>query len=414
MLTQSIQTNRSTRTSPLKKLVFQALDRIHIGRLTLIDGDNRHEFVGSEQTSFCATVHVERSRFYHRLLFGGSNGAGEAYADGDWRTDDLTQVIRLFAANDDALNSLDGVMFRLVRRAVEQFEHLSNRNTLSGSQKNIAAHYDLSNDFFKLWLDKRMMYSAAVYPHADTDLETASATKLARLAEKLDLSPGMKILEIGTGWGGLAMYLATHYDVTVTTTTISVSQYDEARSRVSSAQLDDKITVLLEDYRNLTGHFDRVVSVEMVEAVGDDFVDGYFTKVESLLKPGGRFVMQAITIEDQKYLAALKEVDFIKKHIFPGSFIPSLARLLSASKQTPSLRLTNLEDIGLDYARTLSDWRERFLSKTGELEALGFDERFRRLWLFYFAYCEGGFLERRISDAQLIFENKPKSLQATQ
>lgn len=414
MLTQSIPTNRFTRTSPLRKLLFQALARIRVGSLTLVDGEERHEFVGEAQTSFSATVYVENPRFYQRLIFGGSNGAGEAFADGDWHTDDLTQVIRLFAANEGALNALDGVMFRLVRQAMERMEHLSNRNTLAGSQKNIAAHYDLSNDFFKLWLDDSLMYSSAVYPSQDASLDAAATAKLEILGNKLDLRPGMHVLEIGTGWGGLAIYLARNFDVSVTTTTISRAQFDEARARVAAAGLADRITLLLEDYRNLNGQFDRIVSVEMVEAVGDDFLDGYFAKVETLLKTGGRFVMQAITIQDQKYLAALKEVDFIKKHIFPGSFIPSLARLLGASKRTHSLRLTHLEDIGLDYARTLSDWRERFLSKTLELEALGFDERFRRLWLFYFAYCEGGFLERRISDAQLVFENEPQPLQAAQ
>ena len=394
-----------------RSIVLRTLASLSHGRLEVHDGADSWVFGDHQEGSLRAVVKVHHSRFYGRLLFGGTVGAGEAYADGDWETDDLTQVVRIMVANQKVLQGLDGAAIRGLKHLVEKVGHWRNANTKSGSRKNIAAHYDLSNHFFSLWLDSRMMYSSAVYAQPNWSLEQASEHKLRRLCEMLELKPRDHLLEIGTGWGGMAIYAAQNYGARVTTTTISSAQYEEAVARVQAAGLQNRVTVLLQDYRDLTGCYDKAVSVEMVEAVGDEFVDGYFEKIESLLKPGGKFVMQAITIADQRYDAALREVDFIKKHIFPGSFIPSVTRLVNAATHTPSFKLTRLDDIGVDYAKTLRAWSEQFAKARDELSALGFDRRFQRLWQFYFSYCEGGFLERAISDVQVVFSNQPSPLQ---
>lgn len=391
--------------------MLRTLASLRNGRLEVRDGADTWVFGDQHDTALRAVVQVRASRFYARLLFGGTVGAGEAYADGDWETDDLTMVVRIMLANQSVLQGLDGAAARGLKHLFEKVDHWRNANTKSGSRKNIAAHYDLSNRFFSLWLDSRMMYSSAVYAQPDWSLEQASEHKLRRLCEMLELKPTDHLLEIGTGWGGMAIYAAQNYGATVTTTTISAAQYEEAVARVRAAGLEGQVTVLLQDYRDLTGCYDKAVSVEMVEAVGDEFVDGYFEKIESLLNPGGKFVMQAITIADQRYDAALREVDFIKKHIFPGSFIPSVTRLVNAATRTPSFKLTRLDDIGVDYAKTLRAWSEHFAKVRDDLAELGFDRRFQRLWQFYFSYCEGGFLERAISDVQVVFSNQPTPLQ---
>ncbi len=400
---------RPTRLQRIARgLVHRALAKLEVGVIELRDYAGVQTF-GNSGERVVVTIH--NPEFYLRLLLGGTVGAGEAYADGDWTSGNLTGVVRVFAANQAALAGLDNTMLRWAKHLVEKISHLKRANTRAGSRANIAAHYDLSNEFFRLWLDSRMMYSSAVFDTTDDDLEVASARKLQRLCELLALQPGDRVLEIGTGWGGLATYIASHFDVRVTTTTISRAQYDEAVARVQAAGLEDRVTVLLEDYRDLSGQFDKVVSVEMVEAVGDEFVDGYFQQVDRLLAPGGRFVIQAITIQDQRYAAALGEVDFIKKHIFPGSFIPSVTRLVGAATSSESLKLAELHDIGKDYAKTLACWSSNFAAHADTLATMGFDHRFQRLWQFYFSYCEGGFLESAISDVQAVFCNKPQPLQ---
>ena len=394
-----------------RRVVLRALENVRWGCLEVQDGDARWKFGVSDADALRAVVRVQHPQFYVRILFGGTVGAGESYAGGDWDTDDLTAVIRVMVANQDALQGLDGRGSRWAKKGLEKLVHMSNANTRAGSRKNIAAHYDMSNDFFRLWLDSRMMYSSAVFTEDDMDLETASQVKLQRICNMLDLQPDEHLLEIGAGWGGMAIYAATHYGVYVTTTTISPAQFDEAQTRVKAAGLGHRVEVLLEDYRDLQGQYDKIVSVEMVEAVGDEFVDGYFQKVESLLAPAGKFVVQAITIQDQRYTQALREVDFIKKHIFPGSFIPSVSRLVNAAARTDALKLSELRDIGVDYAKTLRCWSENFNDCSEQLAIMGFDERFQRLWQFYFCYCEGGFWERAISDVQVVFSNQPIPLQ---
>lgn len=392
----------STHANPTfwQRIVWSMLERLETGSLCIDDQQTGIRTFGRGRPTI--HVQVQQQRFYQRLVLGGSVGAGEAYMDGDWQCDDLVGVIRLFAQNEQAQAGLDG-RYQWLISLFNGVSHAFNRNSLNGSKRNIAAHYDLSNEFFALFLDRRMMYSSAVFDHPDQSLDEASTAKLARLCGKLELTPTDHLLEIGTGWGGLAIYAAQQFGCRVTTTTISAEQYQFAKSRVVAAGLADQITVLQKDYRELTQQFDKIVSVEMVEAVGHHYVDEYFERCDQLLKPGGLFVMQAITIEDHRYAAAVKSVDFIKKYIFPGSFIPSVTRLVSAAGEHTRLVLANLEDFAQDYAVTLRHWRERTLAQQDRISQLGFDQRFVRMWEFYLAYCEGGFAERAISDVQLVF-----------
>jgi cyclopropane-fatty-acyl-phospholipid synthase len=409
MLTnEAVEPARSTTFS--QKLLFKALEGLRHGEIEVCDHTHGGVYRFGEPGGPTIHVDVYDPVFYRRLVLGGTVGAGEAYADGDWAVDDLPLLIELFSVNQDVTGNLDRAWMRWAKQIAARVDHRLRANTREGSRKNIAAHYDLSNEFFSLFLDERMMYSSALYEDDCTTLDAASERKLKRLCEMLDLRPGDHVLEIGTGWGGFAIYAAQHYDVHVTTTTISKAQHDEAVARIAAAGLTERITVRLDDYRDLTGVYDKLISIEMVEAVGDEFLDGYFRDCDRLLAPGGRFVMQAITIQDQRYDAALRYVDFIKKHIFPGSFIPCINRLTAAAANTESLRLTHMRDIGLDYAKTLNDWSDRFSRASATLDELGFDERFQRLWRFYFAYCEGGFRARAISNAQLVFAKAPAGM----
>jgi cyclopropane-fatty-acyl-phospholipid synthase len=281
--------------------------------------------------------------------------------------------------------------------------HSLRRNTRRGSRENIAAHYDLGNDLFRLFLDDNLMYSSAIFTAADDTLETASLRKLDRICQKLELKPSDHLVEIGTGWGGMALHAARHYGCRVTTTTISKEQHTLASERVAAAGLGDRVTVLLQDYRDLAGSYDKLVSIEMIEAIGPQYLDTYFEKCAALLKPDGLALVQAITIEDHRYEQALASVDFIQRHIFPGSFIPCVTAMTGSAARAGELRLLNLEDIGPSYARTLNHWRCRFFANIEQVRALGYDDRFVRMWEFYLCYCEGGFLERSISDVHLLF-----------
>jgi cyclopropane-fatty-acyl-phospholipid synthase len=283
-----------------------------------------------------------------------------------------------------------------------QLLHWLNSNTTEGSRKNIAAHYDLGNDFFALFLDETLMYSSAIFNQHTSTLKDASELKLKTICEKLDLQATDHVIEIGTGWGGFAIYAAMHYGCKVTTTTISQQQYALAKSRVTAAGLQDKITLLLDDYRHLSGQFDKLVSIEMIEAVGHRFYDTYFAKISALLKPDGLALIQAITIQDQRYESAKKSVDFIQRYIFPGSCIPSNTAMLNSITRNSDLRLFDLEDIGPHYATTLKRWRENFFDKIEAVRKLGYSEEFIKMWEFYLCYCEGGFAERALGDVHLL------------
>ena len=340
-------------------------------------------------------------RTYSMMFSGGGLGAGEAFMEGLWESDDLTAVVRYFSANIEPMQGLDGGLAKLAAPA-RRWLHVRNRNSLTGSKRNIAAHYDLGNDFFQLWLDPTMMYSSAVYPSSGASLEEASVHKLDLICKKLGLRPGLHLLEVGTGWGGLAMHAARHYGCKVTTTTISAEQHRYATERVEEAGLSGRVTVLDKDYRLLEGKYDRVVSVEMIEAVGHQFLPEYFRKLGELVKDDGILLLQAITVPQHRYQYALNQVDFIKRYIFPGGFLPSVQVMMEQMGEQSRLTPVHVEDIGLDYARTLAHWRERFLAAREPVLALGFDQRFLRMWEYYLCYCEGAFMERAISTVQLV------------
>ena len=348
-----------------------------------------------------ATLEVYDAAFYRQVAAGGSVGAGEAFMDGLWHSDNLVALMRMLVRNRDLLDAMEQGFARIAGMLMRAW-HALRRNTRSGSQKNIAAHYDLGNDFFKFFLDDNLMYSSAIYARDDESLEIASTRKLDRICQKLALRPHDRIVEIGTGWGGFAIHAAKNYGCHVTTTTISREQYDLACARVQAAGLSERVSVRLDDYRDLSGKFDKLVSIEMIEAIGHQYLREYFSKVGSLLKDDGAALIQAITIEDHRYEQALRAVDFIKRYIFPGSFIPSISAMLGAIAESSDLKLFNCEDIGPSYALTLAAWRERFHRHLTEIRALGYDERFVRMWDFYLAYCESGFRERSTGDVQML------------
>ncbi|MCU4581145.1 cyclopropane-fatty-acyl-phospholipid synthase family protein [Acinetobacter gyllenbergii] len=353
-----------------------------------------------------ATVDVHNKALIDLIFKNGVLGAAEGYIQGYWSSENLVELIQILARNRHVLDKINQNMLSQASQLILKAWYKTRKNSLSGSRKNIAEHYDLSNDFFKLFLDSSMMYSSAVYKQTHMTLEQASDYKKELICQKLQLKPMDHLVEIGSGWGGFAIYAAQHYGCKVTTITISQAQYDEANKRIAVAGLSHRVQVELKDYRLLEGKFDKLVSIEMIEAVGEQYLSTYFNKCRSLLKPSGLGLIQAITIEDARYKKALSTVDYIKRYIFPGSFIPCISVLTQAASEQ-KLRLKHLEDIGLSYAETIHQWRERFLNAKPEVLALGFDENFIRLWDFYLCYCEGGFKEGVISNVQLLFEASP-------
>lgn len=384
-----------------KSQILKNLRQLELGQLKIIDGNEVYRFTGNGNDEISATIYVHDARFYGEIAFGGSIGAGEAYMLGYWTADNLTDVIRIMCLNQTVMDTLEGG-YQWLTKPFMKILHWLNSNTAEGSRKNIAAHYDLGNEMFALFLDPTMMYSSAMF-NADThNLQAASELKLKTICDKLDLKPCDHVVEIGTGWGGFAIYAAKHYGCKVTTTTISKQQYELAIERVSNAGLVGEVTLLLEDYRHLEGQFDKLVSIEMVEAVGHKFYDTYFAKVATLLKPDGMALIQAITIADQRYENAKNSVDFIQRYIFPGSCIPSNTAMLTSVTNNSDLRLFDLEDIGPHYATTLSLWRDNFFANIQQIRKLGYSEEFIKMWDFYFSYCEGGFKERALGDVHLL------------
>lgn len=387
----------------LRRQLLERMRGLRHGGLVLSDACGTAELgePASAQPALQIHLQVLDPGFYRAVARHGSVGAGESYMDGQWRCDNLVGLIQLLVRNRDLLDGMESGLARLGGMAMRLW-HALRRNTRDGSRRNIAAHYDLGNDFFSLFLSADLMYSSAIWSDPADTLETASARKLERICRQLDLQPADRVIEIGTGWGGFALYAAQHYGCHVTTTTISREQHALASQRVAEAGMEGHVTLLLEDYRDLEGQYDKLVSIEMVEAIGAPYLDVYFGKLGSLLKPEGLALVQAITIEDHRYAQALRSVDFIKRHVFPGSFIPSISALLAAKTRASDLGLIRLEDFGSSYAQTLKAWRERFMARLPQVRAQGFDERFVRLWEFYLAYCEGGFRERSIGVAHLL------------
>jgi cyclopropane-fatty-acyl-phospholipid synthase len=385
-----------------RKLLLGQLKGLQFGEIRILESGVEHRF--GKRTPECnlsTVVYVDHLQFFADAAFGGSVGAGEAYIRGLWRCDDLTSLIRIFVRNRDVLNGMDSKWAIFSRPFLKLF-HFLNNNTKSGSAKNISAHYDLSNDMYEIMLDETMAYSCAIFEREDSSLHDAQIAKFDAICRKLALSPRDHLVEIGTGWGGLAIHAAQSYGCRVTTTTISKEQYKFAKEKVERLGLSDRITLLFEDYRDLKGQFDKLVSVEMIEAVGANHIDEYFKKCSSLLKPDGAMLLQAITIQDQFYEAALKSVDYIQRFIFPGSFIPSVTAIANSVLRSTDLKIFHLEDIGPHYATTLRAWRERFFANLPAIRKLGLPDTFVRLWEFYLCYCEGGFAERQLGDVHVL------------
>ena len=381
-----------------KKIIHQRLSQIKDAHIIIKDGKSINKF--GKPGNLSAKINILDTVFYKNIILGGTIGASESFIRGEWSSPNLTNVIRVLARNTEAQDKLEN-LFTLLSQPFLKVMHKLNENSVRGSKKNISRHYDLSNDFFSLFLDKNMMYSSAIYKSRKASLEDASTNKLDVICKKLNLKKTDHVIEIGTGWGGFAIYAAKNYGCKVTTTTISIEQYKFAKQKIKEAGLGKKIKVLLKDYRLLKGQYDKLVSIEMIEAVGYQFYDEYFKIISQLLKNDGEALIQAITIKDQRYSKAIQSVDFIQKYIFPGSCIPSITAIQNSLTSSTDLVINDIRDIGHHYARTLADWRKRFLKNKQEIRKLGFDDKFLRMWLFYFAYCEGGFEEKVISDIHL-------------
>ncbi|MFA9460992.1 class I SAM-dependent methyltransferase [Thiohalorhabdus methylotrophus] len=383
-----------------RQVLFGRLNSLVEGRIEIRDGDGTAVFgaAGNAGPLGCS-ITVNRPRFYRRLLTGGTLAAAAAYLDGDWDCDDLTA---LFRCTLRGLGRTDLDRGSIPTTTAARMGHWLRRNTLRGSRRNIRDHYDLGNDLFALFLDEGMTYSAGIFEHPGATLEEAQRAKLDRLCRKLELGPRDHVLEIGSGWGSFALHAAGTYDCRVTTTTLSPAQYEVAVRRVREAGLSDRVTVVQEDYRALSGTYDKLVAIEMIEAVGADHLGIFFSRCADLLKPDGRMAIQVITTGEQYYEAYRRSVDFIQRYVFPGSHCPSLGALIAASGKSTDLRVVHLEDLTAHYARTLQEWRARFLAQLTRVRELGYPERFIRLWDFYLQYCEAGFAERHIGDLQIL------------
>jgi cyclopropane-fatty-acyl-phospholipid synthase len=385
-----------------RKIVMRQLKRLAAGRLSLTVGGERLQFGAGTDDGLQAHIRVVDPRFFSEVAFGGSIGAGEAYMHGYWECDDLVALVQLLLRNRQVLEDMEGGAARLTA-PLQRLFHWINRNTHDGARRNIAAHYDLGNDFFALWLDETMMYSSAIFEQPEMSLHEAQLARMRRICDKLRLTADDHLVEIGTGWGGFAVYAAQNYGCRVTSTTISREQYEKASERVAEAGLQDRVRLLLDDFRDLRGRYDKLVSIEMIEAIDHDLFPSYFRKCSELLEPDGAMLIQAITIADQRYEAYRKSIDFIQRYIFPGGALPSSAVMTDVVARQTDLRLLDLEDIGLHYARTLRCWRDNFLENLDRVRRQGFSDTFNRMWEYYLGYCEGAFLERAISDVQILF-----------
>lgn len=397
-----METSWGTRLA--RRLLLHKLQVLNGGTILLTDSSGSTMF--GQGGDLQSNMHVRNPAFYRHAVLGGSLSVAESYLRGDWECDDLTAFFRIFVRNIEAADQLDRGLSRIAKW-VNRLYHLWHANSKSGSRKNIHAHYDLGNDFFRLMLDDTLAYSSGIFLTPTSTLRDASWEKMDRLCRKLDLRPSDHLLEIGAGWGGLAIHAATQFGCRVTTTTISRQQFDVARQRIAEAGLSDRVTLLLQDYRDLSGQFDKLVSVEMIEAVGHRYYDTFFRRCSELLKPDGTFVLQGIVMPDRRYAQYLKSVDFIQRYVFPGGCLPSLSAILESMSRATDLRLVHAEDFGTHYAQTLREWRQRFQGSLEEVRTLGFPERFLRMWNYYLCYCEAAFDERFTGVVQIQFD-KPR------
>ncbi|MBK7035178.1 MAG: class I SAM-dependent methyltransferase [Bacteroidetes bacterium] len=375
---------------------------IHI---TLEDGTTME--LGSKENGLHADVAVNDFKFYKRAFLFGDIGFAEAYMAEEWTTSDLTKLLSWFLLNIENSPTVSGSAVKSVALNILQFAnkiyHRKRKNSLNGSRKNISAHYDLSNDFFALFLDGSMTYSSAYFTDPSHDLEQAQIQKYESLCNASKIKEGDHVLEIGTGWGGFAMYAAKTYNCKITSVTISQQQFDFAVKRIADAGLSDKIEVQLKDYRLIEGKYDKVISIEMIEAVGAKYLKTYFDKIHGLLKPDGVLALQAIVCPDSRFDEFKKNVDFIQKHIFPGTLLPSIAAINNAVNETGDMFMFGLKDLGKSYVQTLAEWRSRFNLNTDKIKLLGFDDEFIRKWNYYFSYCEAAFNMRNINVVQMVY-----------
>ncbi|MCR6653534.1 MAG: cyclopropane-fatty-acyl-phospholipid synthase family protein [Cellvibrionaceae bacterium] len=393
----------NTLDSLARRLVLTMLNKIRVGHLSVEEGGQVYSFgEPQETTEMVAHIYVGHPSFYRYVLANGTIGAGEAYMLKAWWSPDLVQVVRLMALNMPLIQMLDS-RWSFAKNIVNRIAHRLRVNNKKGSKRNIAAHYDLGNCFFELFLDPTMLYSSAIFTTPESTLEQASLNKQRHICERLRLRKTDYVLEIGTGWGGMAIYAAKHYGCHVTSVTISKEQYEYAVDWVRREALQDRVEIRLQDYRDISGQFDKLVSIEMIEAVGHQYYASYFAKCSALLKPNGKMLIQAITIADQRYEREKDNVDFIQRYIFPGGCLPSVAVIADAVARHTDLQIVGLEDITAHYARTLAEWRRRFFLRIDEVRQQGFDDVFIRMWDFYLSYCEGGFRERVIGTSQILF-----------
>ena len=395
--------NKSITQRLAKAMVIKQFSKLTKGQLIVNENGNNYIF-GSKNNDFpvSATINVLSNEMYSEIAAKGLNGAAEAFVKGLWSSDDLTRLIRIFVRNREAANQIEGGVAKLAT-GLFYLQHSLKRNNHKGSLRNISAHYDLGNDLFETFLDNTKMYSCAIFENENSSLEQASINKIERICKKLELSSNDHVLEIGTGWGGFAIFAAKNFGCKITTTTISQKQYEYTLEKVKALGLQDKISVLKKDYRDLTGKYNKLVSIEMIEAVGHHYYHDFFRKCNQLLIPDGRMLLQSIIITDYLYEEAKQFSDFIKTYIFPGSCIPSISKLCESSAKATDMRLFHLEDITPHYAKTLNHWRSHFMNNVQKIRDLGFSEEFIRLWNFYFCYCEGGFIERQIGAVQMLF-----------
>ena len=392
---------RTATLSLVRSAVLYQLQSLTQGELIIEQGDERFQFGQAQPGMPSARVTIESDHAFRLVLLNGALGAAEAFVLGRWHSEQLRQVIRIFALNRSVVQGMNRGIAGLCK-PVARVAHWLNRNNQQGSRRNIAAHYDLGNALFKLFLDPSLMYSSAIYAQEQMTLAQAQQYRLQVICEKLQLCEQDHIIEIGCGWGGFALYAAQQYRCKVTATTLSAQQYEYTQQAVIQAGLADRITVLQQDYRLLQGQYDKLVSIEMIEAVGHAYYGQYFKQCSDLLRPNGIALIQAITIQDQAYAYYRKNVDFIQKYIFPGGHLPCMTQMMIALTKHTDMRLGHMEDITRHYERTLQDWRQAFLSQRSRIQALGYDEYFIRLWQYYFCYCEGGFAEHTIQAVQLL------------
>ncbi|MBS0205845.1 MAG: class I SAM-dependent methyltransferase [Planctomycetes bacterium] len=387
-----------------RRLVLRNLQELQGGTIQLVDptGSTTLGHGGDLECS----MRVHNPAFFRHAVLGGSLSVAESYLRGEWDCDDLTSFFRVFVRNIETADKIDRGLSQIAG-LVNKLYHAWHINSKSGSRRNIHAHYDLGNDFFQLMLDETMAYSSGIFATPASTLHDASVEKMDRICRKLDLQPGDHLLEIGTGWGGLAVHAATRFGCRVTSTTISQQQFDVARQRIDAAGLSDRVTLLFQDYRDLTGQYDKLVSVEMIEAVGHRYFDTYFRKCSELLKPDGSFVLQGIVMPDRRYARYLRSVDFIQRYVFPGGCLPSVGAILDSMGRATDLRFVHAEEFGTHYAQTLREWRQRFHDHLDEVRQMGFPERFIRMWNYYLSYCEAAFDERFTGVVQMQFD-KPR------